>query len=226
MLSRREEAEKQSLRGEPPKDEPGEAQSPAEDLEKARSEVRKMEQELRRAMRRLDALECREGRSTRREQRQNPDATPARPPVTAASSGAASSSRWAPPARAACSARGSGRASRACSQPGCSPFPRRRQRGAPRPGPAGGVRGPGGLSGDSIPGPGGPGGPVANPRVERRLRELESKLDRLLKELEGLKGEKKDKANEKDDEEDDDQASLSPRFFGLARDTKFPMFGD
>jgi predicted nucleic acid-binding Zn-ribbon protein len=67
---------------------------------------------------------------------------------------------------------------------------------------------------------------VANPRVERRLRELESKLDRLLKEIEGLKGEKKDKANEKDDEEDDDQASLSPRFFGLARDTKFPMFGD
>ena len=67
---------------------------------------------------------------------------------------------------------------------------------------------------------------MANPRVERRLRELESKLDRLLKELEGLKGEKKGKANEKDDEEDDDQASLAPRSFGLARDTKFPMFGD
>jgi len=67
---------------------------------------------------------------------------------------------------------------------------------------------------------------VANPRVERRLRELESKLDRLLKELEGLKGEKKGKANEKDDEEDDDQASLSHRSFSLARDTKFPMFGD
>ena len=63
MLSRREEAEKQSLRDEPSKDEPGEAQSPAEDLEKARSEVRKMEQELRRAMRRLDALERREGRA-------------------------------------------------------------------------------------------------------------------------------------------------------------------
>ena len=122
MLSRREEAEKQSLRDEPSKDEPGEAQSPAEDLEKARSEVRKMEQELRRAMRRLDALERREGRVTRREQRQNPDATPARPeapprpPVAASCSGRlVLGSR--PPARAAGSARGFGRASRACSQP-------------------------------------------------------------------------------------------------------------
>jgi beta-lactamase regulating signal transducer with metallopeptidase domain len=220
MLSRREEAEKQSLRDERSKDEPGEAQSPAEDLEKARSEVRKMEQELRRAMRRLDALERREGRVTRREQRQNPGATPARPeapprppapprPRVAPRPPAPPVPPEAPDTR---------------PEPAPSPdaVPTPAPRPLRRPGPAGGVRGPGGPAGDFIPVPGGPGGPVANPRVERRLRDLESKLDRLLKEIEGLKGEKKDKANEKDDEEDDDQALLSRPAPLTSRD--FPGF--
>lgn len=227
MLSRREEAEKQSLRDGPPNDEPSEAQSPGEDLEKARSEVRKMEQELRRAMRRLDALERREGRVTRREQRQNPDATPARPAVPARPP-VPPRPRVAgprPPAPPLPPPASDVRPEPAPS-PDAAPTPSPAPRPLRRPGPPGGLRGPGGPGADFVPGPAGPGGPVANPRVERRLRDLESKLDRLLKELEGLKEDKKDKANDKEDEDDGDQASLSPRASDPTRDTKFPMIGD
>ena len=215
MRLRREEAEEPLLRDGPPNEEPGEAQAPAEDLEKARSEVRKMEQELRRAMRRLDALERREGRGTRREQRPNPDACTRK---TSASCGSGTST-----GAAACSGR---------ARPPAPPVPPEASDVRPEPAPSPDAapspspRQPRRFAGlvplaacaapvvslaTPFPARQAPGGPVANPRVERRLRDLESKLDRLLKEIEGLKGEKNDKASEKDDEEDDEvQVPISP----------------
>ena len=154
------------------------ADAPASPVKSSRhvSEVRQMEQQLRQAMRRLQAIEraTSDVRSRRRWYRPHPPTE--KPPVAPPAPPEVSSARPAPPAK---------------PEPPAPP-------NAPRP-----LRRPGGFPGERLgsgyprrPGMAGPGRAavgLANPRVERRLRDLEDKMDRLLKELESLKGEKKDK---------------------------------
>ena len=128
-----------------------------------------MEQQLRRAMRRLEAIKRHEQRLSR-SPRHGPGEPPPQPPAPPRSS--------APP------------------QPPAPPegrtAPDARAEMPPTPDTLRPFRGP-----DGRPfGMRGPNPPVLSPRVECRLQDLEEKMDRLLKELENLKSEKKDKAKE------------------------------
>jgi beta-lactamase regulating signal transducer with metallopeptidase domain len=176
MRDRIDEAQESVLQDEQDKDRAAEGGPQAEEVAKARREVREMEQQLRRAMRRLEALERREGRLSR-DLRRGREAAPARPPVPPhppAAPHAAPAPHPAPAPRA----------------PESRPAPPSPPETPTTPEEPGRFQGPGAGPGPRR-GPGGP--PVANPRVERRLRDLEEKMDRLLKELQELKGEKKDK---------------------------------
>ena len=168
LLSQSKEKDEPPATGADASGKPGE-------VEKARQEVRQMEQQLRQAMRRLQAIDPRS--ATPQPAARGIAAPPTeKPPVAPPAPPESSSTRPAPPAK---------------PEPPAPP-------NAPRP-----LRRPGGFPGERLgpdmrrPGMAGPGGAGVNPRVERRLRDLEDKMDQLLKELDSLKGEQKDKDKDK-----------------------------
>jgi beta-lactamase regulating signal transducer with metallopeptidase domain/F0F1-type ATP synthase membrane subunit b/b' len=155
------------------------------DVEQARREVRKMEQELRQAMRRLEAIQRREQRQSRGSRRGPGEATPQPPvPPRPPRPPALRDDRAAPASPEPPEGRTAPPAPPAPPVPPAPPNATRRFQGPD--GRPMGMRGP-------VP-------PVLNPRVERRLEDLESKMDRLLKELENLRNEKKDKSKDRREE--------------------------
>jgi len=139
----------------------GEGQPNREDLDTARKEIRELEQQLRRATRRLEQLQRRESlRNTAPRRPGNPRGETAPPRDPTAPRGETAPTPRSP-------------AAPATSARPTTPHGRQPQR----------------PNGPAARGGGGQGAP--QPDYEQRFRELDDKLNRLLKELEKMKDEKK-----------------------------------